>query len=481
MSYPTKADIISSVINPQFIKDTFLQGAIVQLGKTGRPIMYTGGFSMVFPLQKGNEKWAFRVWHIEIKDVKERYKQISNYLNTLKLHYFSDFTFVENGLLVNGKLLDTSRMKWVEGALLKDYLAANLTNPIALQKLADDFLEMTLALHSNSISHGDLQHGNILISKTGEVKLVDYDSICVPVIEGQTDIVTGLKGYQHPTRFSNGKASSKADYFSELVIYLSILAIAENPTLWEKYKVAGTETMLFSSEDFDDWNNSKIKSDLNLLSTKIKSLVKILEDYLSKNDYLNLIPFSLYFTKPVIKFFKSDKEVIINTTEATLSWEVDNAQTLIINEGIGNVTNKTNYIFKPQSNKTYTLKAISFFEETEKSVDIRVFPTPIIESLFVPIPIINIESNLQIDIPKFPNVDVSINNFQNGIQLAEHKVHSSLPNFNLISFNAIELKKEETKTTWHNVILPLLSKVSTVNNWLLRKKKININKNEKNY
>ncbi len=472
MSYPSKADIISAVTNPQFIKDSYLQGATVQIGKTGRPIMYTGGFSMAFPLIKGNEKLAFRVWHIEIKEIKERYKQISNYLNKLNLHYFSDFAYVENGLLVNGQLLDTSRMKWVDGSLLKEYIADNLQINSKLQKLAEDFLRMANDLHTNSISHGDLQHGNILITKTGEVKLVDYDSICVPETEGQNDIVTGLKGYQHPSRFLSGKASVKADYFSELVIYLSILAIAENPALWEKYEVANTETLLFSPEDFNDWNSSKIRNDLNLLSPKIKSLLKILDDYLSKTDYLSLSPFSLYFQKPVIKKFKSDKEVVLDGVEATLSWEVENAQSLEINEGIGDVTNKTELKIKPLGNKTYILKAKSFFEETEKTIEIKVFPTPLIETIFVPAPIIRETINLQISIPKFPQVDISINNIQNGILLNEKKIHSSVPNFNLTPFDKVELVGEETKTTWSNVITPLLSRVSNINKWGFRKNKI---------
>ena len=186
------------------------------------------------------------------------------------------------------------------------------------------------------------------------------------------------------------------------------------------------------------------------------------------------------FEEGQISFFKADRQFVFPTIPVVLAWEVKNAVKVEI-EGIGffQLTGQTTV--QPLIDTIYKLIVTDNFGTFNEELQIKMLPLPVIESLFVPIPIINIESNLQIDIPKFPNVDVSINNFQNGIQLAEQNIHTSLPNFNLISFNAIELKKEETKTTWHNVILPLLSKVSTVNNWLLRKKKININKNEKNY
>ena len=94
---------------------------------------------------------------------------------------------------------------------------------------------MCIDLHKNNISHGDLQHGNILICENRDgkptLKLVDYDSLYVPTMGKKfKDSITGLKDYQHPARQTAVHVSShKTDYFSELVIYLSLIAIAENP------------------------------------------------------------------------------------------------------------------------------------------------------------------------------------------------------------------------------------------------------------
>src|SRR5690606_15045818 len=137
--------------------------------------------------------------------------------------------------------------------------------------------------------------------------LVDYDSICIPEIEGQKELVTGLKGYQHPSRFKGGKASLKADYFSELVIYLSILALSENSNLWNKYQVKDTQYLLFTETDFEDFENSKIYNDLQKLSNSIKSLTRILNSYLSEKNYLNLTSFEHFLTAPKIISFSTNK------------------------------------------------------------------------------------------------------------------------------------------------------------------------------
>jgi hypothetical protein len=66
MAYPEKSDIIASIKNPQLILDEFLKGVSVSTGVTGNPIVYVGGFSMVFIFVKNGEKWAIRIWHVEL-------------------------------------------------------------------------------------------------------------------------------------------------------------------------------------------------------------------------------------------------------------------------------------------------------------------------------------------------------------------------------------------------------------------------------
>lgn len=354
-----KQDILTAVKNLDiFLKVPELKGAKPRLNANGNPFVYTGGFNMVFQLEHQQKKWAFRVWHAPMGDNKHRYLKISNYLQKSNLPYFVDFIYDEKGLSVNDKLVDTIRMEWIEAQEFKVYLENYKNDKQKLEKLASDFLEMVKTLHKNQISHGDLQHGNILIDNSGKIILVDYDSICTPEIEGMKELVTGLRGYQHPSRFQSDKASLKADYFSELIIYLSILAIAEKPDLWDNYKVKDTEYLLFSDEDFKDIEKSAIYSDLKTLNKPtINKLLNILKDYLQTPSYLDLKPFYEFLIE--IQYFKVSSKKISIGDKIELEWSVKGAQSveLSFDNNTKNVNAKDKFKHEPNQNTIYSLKA----------------------------------------------------------------------------------------------------------------------------
>lgn len=375
-----KQDIVTAILNSDtFLKVPELKGAKPRIESNGKPYAFTGGFNMVFQLEHQNKKWAFRVWHVPMGEHTDRYRRISKYLFEKKLPYFADFIYDEKGILVNGNLLDTIRMEWLEGKLLKEYLEENLGNKNKLTKLANDFLEMCKTLRENKISHGDLQEGNILIDRNGNIKLVDYDSICIPEIEGQKELVTGLKGYQHPSRFKAGKASLKADFFSELVLYLSILALSENSNLWNKYQVKDTQYLLFTETDFEDFANSEIYNDLQKLSNSIKSLTRILNSYLSENNYLNLTSFEHYLKAPKIINFGSNETEVLKGKAIELSWNIENYDKISINNGVGNVTGKHSLSVSPTNKTIYRLIAENAFDKTENELIVTVLPLPKIQ------------------------------------------------------------------------------------------------------
>lgn len=432
-----KQDILTAIKNLDlFLKVPALKGAKARINKNGNPFVYVGGFNMVFQLTHKSKKWAFRVWHVPMGENEERYLKISKYLTSKKLPYFAEFIYDEKGLLINGELVDTIRMEWLDGMLFKEYIEKNLANPSLLVSLADSFLKMCQDLRDNHISHGDLQEGNILVTEKGDIKLVDYDSICIPEIEGQKEFVTGLKGYQHPTRFKGGRATLKADYFSELIIYLSILGIAEKQDLWEKYQVKDTQYLLFSETDFEDLENSNIYKDLSGLSLKTDKLLDILIEYLKTANYTELKPFSLYLAPPVITTFTSDKEVLIQGSEITLTWEVKNALKVLINNGVNEVEHFGSVVLKPQDKFEYVLTAIGFNETVVEKLELRVFPTPIIKSIQVPIPLFDKTTNLGVNLPEFPNIELGIINFSNNLNVNLNNTVTS--SFEEIKFNSLD-------------------------------------------
>lgn len=334
---PSISEIIDSVSVPSLIKDEVIKNGLFETSGT-EPIYYSGGFTVVFPVTTPKEKWAFRCWHTEMCNARDRFKIISDYINDLNSPYFCNFYYCDNGLVVDGKLFPTTRMKWVNGDTINDYICKNSNKKEKLLSLAEKFLAMIEFLHKNHIAHGDLQHGNIII-ENDEIRLVDYDSLFVPGLEGHSDIIIGNAEFQHPNRAKLKITSEKLDYFSELAIYLSIIAIAYKPSLLNDYPI--TDSLLFQASDWQNFENSRIFNSLcNIRHDDVTLLLSILNDYLKKDNINELRPFPELWKEllkePIIHSFTCGNAdgIVFRNQETNIKWEAENCNFASIN---GNV------------------------------------------------------------------------------------------------------------------------------------------------
>ena len=254
----------------------------------------SGGFSRVYPVDVGAKTFALRCWTRNVADAKMRYEEISACLKRIRLPYFVDFEYVSEGILVEGQKYSTTRMEWAEGQTLRAFIADNLQDADVFKTVAAEFEKMVETLHAHQISHGDLQDGNILLKRRGaqvKIKLIDYDSLFVPALQGQPDSIVGLPEYQHPQRIAGGgQASEKVDYFSELVIYLSFLSLAEKPELWAQFQENTGDGLLFSAEDFKSPSQSAIFRELENLSPEVKHLADTLRHFCGQTSIEQLAP-----------------------------------------------------------------------------------------------------------------------------------------------------------------------------------------------
>lgn len=313
-------DIINSVSVPALIKDTFIKSGTFARLKNGDIQACVGGFSIVFPVDVDGTKWAFRCWHHTLDNDQARIKLLSTELKKVGLPYFIDFEYEDNGIVVNGAVYPTTRMKWISGRDIKDYICYNRNNRNNLFKLATDFFAMTQDLHRLSIAHGDLQYENIIVNQYGKIFLIDYDSMYVPALSymNSKNSTNGKEGYQHPAREKCVNSNPKLDYFSEVVILISILAIAYNPGLIDKYDLEDSDTMLFKKDDFRNFTSSGIYSELSSLGDPLVVFLNVLSSYLREQDITKLEPLELAVNKAnprcVIKiedFLKNAEAVLL--------------------------------------------------------------------------------------------------------------------------------------------------------------------------
>ena len=296
MQYPSRAKYTQAIRDyPQVsLQDRKLAGGRPKRGPDNFLITYSGGFSCVFPIEAASVTHALRCWVKEVGDAETRYQKISDYLKGIRLPYFVDFAYVPEGILVEGTSYPITRMEWADGETLRNFIEQNLRDSDVLRTAADEFRKMVETLHHYQISHGDLQDGNILIKRNGnrvEIKLIDYDSLFVPMLQGYADSIVGLPEYQHPQRMAGGRqADEKVDYFSELVIYLSFRGLAEKPELWNQFKGRTEKGLLFSSEDFKNPDTSAVLRALQTASSDVRHLVDILKHFCRATSVESLAP-----------------------------------------------------------------------------------------------------------------------------------------------------------------------------------------------
>lgn len=295
-SYLTSTEYNMVIKNlSRFAKDNKLKNATpLKSSLISGLYAFTGGFSCVYKINIENKKKALRCWHRYPGKVQKRFPIVSEYLINKTTPYFVDIQYIPDAMNYNNKSIAVSLMDWIEGDTLSKFLEKNILNQKLLILVSNEFMKMVKSLHELKISHGDLQTENIMICEVGdklELRLIDYDSLYVPSIpENFLDDLVGLPAFQHPRRAElvNNKSNYyKADYFSELVIYLSLLSYAYHPNLWDGSK----EKLLFESGDFQKPDKSKIISTLLVSNnSKIVFLANKLKEFckLSPNNLLPL-------------------------------------------------------------------------------------------------------------------------------------------------------------------------------------------------
>lgn len=253
-------------------------------------ISYKGGYSIMYPIDIMATTVGLRCWLREIKLASSLYKQARNALQESALPYFVKFDYIEEAIEVKKEIWPALYMEWADGLKLNRFLDRHIHEPDQVNNIANLFIDLVKNLHRHKISHGDLQDGNIIISNTSSpcaLRLVDYDTIYCPAIREIPRTLAGLAGFQHPLRNKKPLDPNKADYFSELVIYLSLRAYAKQPELWSAGQL---EQLLFSEQDLQNPDRSDVFRQVSKLSPEIRYLTSRLKAFCAETNLNNLEP-----------------------------------------------------------------------------------------------------------------------------------------------------------------------------------------------
>ena len=273
-SWPLVSDFARMLKTPKAaFRDPALRECTIETNHLGQPKPRSGNFATVYKaIRPDGRALAVRTFNRRSEHRRERYQQVSEFLKNhaasqTAVNSLVGFEYDEKGIrsASDGKMYPMVTMEWVPGLTLYEWARDRSREGYreALTIAADVWLQVVRELAAAGIVHGDLQHGNVMVSQEGYIKLVDYDCLGVPSLMGQPNLELGMEPYQHPGRNADTALFPGLDNFSALVIYIALRALAAAPHLWVTHvDQTGYDKLLFRKEDFQNPQASQLYHEL---------------------------------------------------------------------------------------------------------------------------------------------------------------------------------------------------------------------------
>lgn len=261
MNWPTHTDYQDAIQNPLicFAEEDLKAGAAA-CDMLGLPRVTSGNFASVYELHAGGKRYAVRCFVRQIMGQQGRYARLCEHLGKVTMPWLVDFNYYLKGIMVRGEWYPIVKMDWVEGSPLNTWIEDNLHHPDKLKALAAQWRTLVNDMRKHHLAHGDYQHGNIMVTTKDELRLVDYDGMYCPAFGKGRSPELGHANFQHPRRLAEHYDDS-IDNFSAIVIYMSLLALADEPELWKEFYTV--DNLLLTSGDYKNPQNSKVLARLD--------------------------------------------------------------------------------------------------------------------------------------------------------------------------------------------------------------------------
>jgi hypothetical protein len=247
--WPSNSDYVTAVQDLGWcFADRELREGIIEPGPTlGVPRCATGQNAIVFPVVCDGRTWAVRCFTTPATEGRQRYEAYGRFIRNRHVPPLVAAEWIERGIQTDHGWWPIVKMEWIEGRTLLGVAREFRQDKEVLVRLATVWRATAAQLRYAKVAHGDLQHGNVLIDRTGSMRLVDYDGIWLPELADVRSREVGHPNYQHPQRIAEGFRDEYVDTFSALVIYVSLRGLAADPTLWE---LNNGENLIFQRNDY---------------------------------------------------------------------------------------------------------------------------------------------------------------------------------------------------------------------------------------
>jgi hypothetical protein len=230
-----------------------LNNVVFAEDKRGEIDFQSGSNAIIFKLFVDGVKCAMKCYMTTAPGQEERQGRVIDYLNSLNSSLFDsscrllrDELYVYDGL-GNGSYHSALLRPWTEGVTLRRWLTeqCQAKERGAIRAMARRFTALSLELVGQVWAHGDLKPENLIVTPSGELRLIDFDSAFIPELAGNLSVELGTPGFQHPLRDARFYNRHLDDY-SLALIGTALYALAEFP---EGFDAAEDEKLLFDPQE----------------------------------------------------------------------------------------------------------------------------------------------------------------------------------------------------------------------------------------
>lgn len=266
---PYSDDYIKAIQNPRrAFEHPRLRDCAAVPGLGGMPWTQEGGNAVVLKVSSGNAHLAIKAFKGDVDRIPEaeRFRAVFEEFRRASLPFLLEAEFVVRGVRLSSdnKWYPVVIMQWGDGVPLEDWISSNILRPDSLFHLARSWRDTVTSLRARNVAHGDLREENVQVTRDGQLLLVDYDGSFVPALAGMRAIERGHANWAHPERVATNAFGPWLDDFPATVGYLSLLAIAADPTVWKDYYRENSESLIFSLEDYRNPSSSRVFKRLSL-------------------------------------------------------------------------------------------------------------------------------------------------------------------------------------------------------------------------
>ena len=231
--------------------------------KPNKIIFSSGAMASVFPMVSGANKIGVKLFFQKIPDLAVRYEEIEVALRKLASPNFIKFDYREGpreGAVWGAEYTPYLKMEFVQGVVLKDHVIRLSANHDAqgFHNLAEQWQKIALMMEREQIAHGDIQAENLMVEASGLIRLIDLDTMFVPSMRprGLRCVAYGIPAWQHPQKeLDESHFNERLDRFPVLAMYLCLLALSADPSLFNPQAV-GENEILFTKDDLRDPHSS---------------------------------------------------------------------------------------------------------------------------------------------------------------------------------------------------------------------------------